>query len=180
MVQVDIESFWKGYDESSDLLQHALNKLVERGEQREWNEEGISSDFSQEAAMKLMEGAMESLSTEYIQNLENFKASSDPMEVLSMLEESETIWRRQAKVINTFDPNGQEGEFLTQIRELTCGICVDKLEEVSESAAQDATNERIACCLGLMAVIDHIWAEQGRPIVDPERQRFREIAGSFR
>ncbi len=176
MGQSELQNFWNDYDEKSDLLQQALDKLV----QQEGDADGLKGEFSEQAAMKLMEEAMESLANEYVQHLESFKMASEPVEVLGHLEVAETLWRSQARVIQKFDPNGEESKFLAQMRQLALNLMVDKLEEASERAGRNAKPENVACVLGLMAVIDHVWGEQGRPLNDPERQEFRKIAKSFR
>jgi len=180
MGQAEQQEFWQDYDDSADLLGQALDKLVERGEARKGKTDGLTGEFSEQAAIKLMERAMEALATEYISHLEAFKEAIDPVNTLEHLEESEVLWRDHSRVILKFDPNGEEGAFIGRMRALGLTLFIDKLEEVADRAAKNASAENMACCIGLMAVIDHIWEEQGRPLSDPERQELRTLVKAFR
>jgi hypothetical protein len=168
--------------DSQDQLYEALQKMEQRSVARLQSEYGLSKDFgevSKEQAMELCERAMETLADTYIQALEGFRDSNDSVEMLRHLEKSEVTWRTEALMIMHFDAEGQEITFLSQMRELALRVMEDKLEEIATRCASNASPENVACCMGVMAVMDHIWGEMDLPVTHPDRQRFRDIAKSF-
>ena len=178
MGQAEQQGFWDAFDHSADLLGQAMDKLVLGAQESE--SEGLSGEFTEQAAMKLMERAMEALAKEYVSHLESFKEATEAREVLTHLEASETLWRQSARVIVRFDPSGEESKFINEMRSLAFSLFLEKLEHTSEMVKKDPSVDNVAACLGVMAVVDHVMGEQGRPVTDPERAQLRKVAASFR
>lgn len=172
------------HKKAEERLQKNLDKLQRQSEKHVGDKYGISSTFAKEAqteaqALAFCEKAMETLATEYIELLARFKESSDPLPSLNALEQAEVIWRGETTVINQFDGDGQEKQFLQTMRQQAYVVMQDKLEEAARECRRNTTDENAALCLALLAVMDGMLEEFGRPPSSPDRQRFREIAKNF-
>jgi len=166
------------------LLRESVSKLQAEGKRRAAEEYGLTDRFrqgeiSQEEAVRMCERAMDSLAEQYVAHLSEFQQAEDPIEILSHLEQSEIIWNSETTVIRHFDSNGEEGAFLDQMRQLALRVTENKLIAMANKTSKHATAENIACCLGLLGVVDQIYSEYGYAKDSAERQKFRSIARSF-
>ena len=171
--------------EANRKLEASLNQLHARAQERLQEEYGLSDKFAESVgstadAMALCERAMEKLAMEYVRNLEVFREQTDPLEALRYLEESEVIWRAEAKVISALDRDGEQGAFLEEMRQLGSRVMEEKLHEAATACSRGATPERVALCIGILAVIDEIWGEMGVPVDHPERQNIRKTVFGFK
>ena len=130
--------------------------------------------------MQLCEKAMETLATEYVDKLVAFKEAASPIDALDALESSEVIWMAEASIVNHFDQEGGEKQFLGQIRQGTLRVLENRLEEAARMCSRTPSAENTALCLGVMGVMDSIWESFGEPVDSPTRSRFRDIAKSFK
>ena len=179
-----LSNIWEDYDRSSDLLQSAIQKLTQTSQQRISDRYGLSEEFSQQEitedlAMALCERAMGTLAECYPQALENFEKASDPLDALKWLEEAETTWQSEAKLIAHFDADGQETAFLSQVREQSLEVMQRKLDEAADACRQNDSDENIALCVGSLAVMDQIMGELGHPQDSLTRQNLRHTVQSF-
>jgi hypothetical protein len=168
-------------EEKKQQLQGALAKL---GAQTGKKSQGFSQAFldqvqTPERAMELCEAAMFALSEQYVSCLERFKEASEPKAQLEALEEAETLWQREAGIVRHFDQEGEETQFLQEIRSQVLVLTNDKLEEAANACEKAPTEENAALCLALLGVMDTIYEEMGRPETSKERQRCRDLAKAF-
>lgn len=174
---------WDAQSDSKRLSQ-AMDKLRTRGQQHLHQKYGLSEDFadkveSEERAMELCAQAMETLAGPFVDHLVAFRDATDTMHALQSLESAETLWQGESVLITQFDAEGQEREFLGQVRKQAYALYADKLEEVARQTKKDASPENVALCLALLGILDSIQESFGVPADDPNRQRLQNIAKAF-
>ncbi len=180
----NLSNTWDDYDAAYSSLENSLKTLAEKSRQHLARKYGLSDDFrkavqNDEEAIELCEKAMDSLSTEYIENFSLFRESSEPKMALQYLEQAETIWRAESAIINALDSEGQERAFLKNVRQQSLMILETKLEEISKACTLKPNDQNIALCIGVLALIDHILAEFNHPPSSPQRKKIRNIALNF-
>lgn len=184
MAQTEQNNQWEAFDKTSKQLQDALGSLTEKADKRLEQKYGLSGNFTsqaitEEAAMELCSKAMATLEQDFVSNLEKFMTAATPEESLDALEEAETIWQTETKVINNFDKEGEETAFLKEMRGQTFQVLANKLETAAKTCQTNASKVNIALCLSVMGIMDLILEENGCSKDHPDRVAFREIAKTF-
>ena len=170
--------------EIEKVLKSSLKKLEEHTEKHLTEKYGISENFSQkiqnsEAAQEMCENAIETLATEFIEQLTTFQQSTNPQEALTALDRAETLWQAESKIIAHLDTAGEEKRFLQEVRQQTLQVLNQKLEETARKCKTKTTDENIALIIATLSVMDHILFEQGLPTEHPDRLQLRQIATNF-
>ena len=176
--------------EQSDIhynqaLRQALGKLSSHSQDTLKKKYGLSEQFkmeapSEESALSMCEKAMDSLSTQYVSYLDAFLNTEDPQASLTALNDAEGVWKEESSIISAFDQEGGEKEFLLRMRGQFYQVMENKLEEASRRCHKRATDENIALCIGILAMMDQVLHEFGHGLSDPERKRVRDLAAKFK
>ncbi|SCA62517.1 hypothetical protein SCG7109_AB_00140 [Chlamydiales bacterium SCGC AG-110-M15] len=171
-------------NKSGRQLNQSLEKL-RTGLNSQQKNQGLSSKFHEqmesiEGALVECEKAMETLSKDYVQELEKFKNESDPLNALRALDASETIWKKETEVIRKNEKVVHEEAFLRRMREQAVMVYDNKLLELTSRRRKSPSTEEIALCLGILGNIDQGLGELGHPVTSKERVRLSEIAKAFR
>lgn len=184
MGQTEQNNQWDFFEKTREQLKDALGNLAEKAKSRLESKYGLSENFSsqvisEEAAMEMCARAMQTLEEDFVVSLEKFMTSATPSESLDALEEAETIWQTETKIIKDFDASGEEAAFLGEMREQSFQVLANKLEATAKISQTNTSKENIALCLSIMGIMDLILEERGCAITHPDRKAFREIAKSF-
>ncbi|MBN4067217.1 hypothetical protein JYU14_03940 [Simkania negevensis] len=143
---------------------------------------GLTQNFlqkikSEQAALKLCEEAMRTLSREYVQHMESFQQTTSAIKALDSLERAEELWDKEAEIIKELDGEGNEIKFLHNIRELAFHVIEKKLNVTLDSQLQKSSVQTKALCLAMIGVMNKIFDELNiEPIDDRQRQSLLEIA----
>lgn len=178
------ENVWPDYEQANQTLKKSIEKLRERSQKEFFDHYGLSETFESsqidfDTAMGFCVKAMEALGSQYVDQFSLFQSTEEPLKALEYLEKAEVIWMKEEKVIRSFDAEGGETGFLSQIRETAMEILESKLEEAAKTCSCHATVENMALCIGIMAVMDQILEEQKVPAASAPRVRLRKIIKSF-
>ena len=169
---------WREFHNMDESLKRTINQLYTNIKTRKGNE-FLNKASRQKDKIKIHEDAMQCLSNEYINALSKFKGSVDPVQALNAINNAEMIWRKETAIIKYFDKNKKESEFLLEMRTSALQILENKLMETSKICHQNASEENITLCLGIMITIDSILEELGYEIEHPHRQNLRDLEKSF-
>ena len=180
MAQRDHLSEEKSQEQVSERLQRSLDPL----NQSSGGATGLSRNFSsqmetEETAMLRCEQSMQRLAENYVNELAAFKEETKPMAALKHLEAAESVWREEATVIRELDQDGEESQFLEEMRNMALMVMEERLVRAADVCAKNASPENVALCLALVGVVDEVWRTKGMPETDPLRRRLKQIATEF-
>jgi hypothetical protein len=166
-------------------LKKSLDKLLKGENSRNENKIGLSSLFQShtlqaEKALEQCDKAMDTLANDYVAQMEILKESQDAEISLEALNNSETIWKKEASVIRKHDKIVHENVFLDKMRGQALVAFDQKLGEVCEKVKFKSSPENKALLIGLLGVIDATMGELGYHETSRERKRLVEIGKGFK
>jgi hypothetical protein len=166
-------------------LSRSVGKLLSASQSDVSKKPGLSASFcenisSAEKALEYCSKAMEALSTEYVQALEEYRTSRDAEKALTALNTAEELWQRETETIAKYDGEGTEKAFLKKIRVQALIVMETKLQKASDMCARRPSDMNIALCLGTLGTIDKALDELGYSESSHERKRISAMAKRFK
>ncbi|MFT4552128.1 MAG: hypothetical protein ACI9S8_000753 [Chlamydiales bacterium] len=169
---------------NKEMLKNSLRRLAPEYLRDLRSKEGLSGTFQKqvsniESTLQKCEKSMKRLASDYLKELSTFNSTESPLEATEALQNSESIWREESKVILTHSFNGDESDYLERLRKNALQIMENKLiENCRDNSAKNIT-ARVTLSSEILATMDQIYEGQGYPGNSPTRNRLRRIAESF-